>query len=382
MVRTPPVPVLAALLAALAAAPLGAQDPVRDSVFPGSMGADSARREAEPRDSAERGDEVPDAEMLRLAAAFFAERAPLELELKTNLGALRRQRGDDNPWREARLAYALPGGDSATFGARLRTRGIFRLKLCDFPPLRVRLGRRAREGTVLEGLRRPKLVTYCKDRDEFEQYVLQEYMIYRMYEALTPFALRARLLRVTYTDSATARRVTTRYGILLEEEEQIAARLDGQILEAHGAQPHHLDAYQSALHAVFQFMIGNTDWSVGGLHNVFLVQTTLDVHPVAYDFDFAGIVKARYAAPDPRMGIKQVTERVYRGTCATVDEIPHVLELFRARRDSVYAAIAGTPGLTERNAKRVRDYIDEFYELIAEPNRVRREIVQRCIKVN
>ena len=374
---------LAAALPLLAPGTGRAQEPTPspDSVYAGSMGPDSARRPAEARDSADR-DDAPDAETLRLAAAFFAERAPLELELKTNLGALRRQRGDDNPWRDARLAYAVPGGDSVTLGARLRTRGIFRLKLCDFPPLRVRLGRRAREETAFEGLRRPKLVTYCKDRDEFEQYVLQEYMIYRMYEALTPLALRARLLRISYVDSAAAKHATTRYGILLEEEEQIAARLDGQILEAHGAQPQHLDAYQSALLAVFQFMIGNTDWSVGGLHNIFLVQTTLDVYPVAYDFDFAGLVKARYAAPDPRMGVKEVTERVYRGTCATVDEIANVLELFQARRDSIYAVLAETPGLSERNARRVRDYLDDFYALVGQPNRVRREMVSRCIKVN
>jgi hypothetical protein len=212
--------------------------------------------------------------------------------------------------------------------------------------------------------------------------VLQEYMIYRMYEALTPVALRARLVRIAYVDSASAKPGPTRYGIVLEEEEQLAARLGGQPLEAHGAQPHHLSAYQTTVLAVFQFMVGNTDWSIGGLHNIVLVQTPLDVFPVPYDFDFAGLVKARYAAPDPRMGVKEVTERVYRGTCATVDEIANVVELFRTRRDSVYAVLGETPGLTERNARRVRDYLDQFYELIAQPNRVRREMAQRCIPVN
>jgi hypothetical protein len=281
------LPCLVAMLA-LAAPPALAQDaPAPDTLRRDSLRADSTiTRDGEPRDSADRGDDVPDAETLRLAAAFFAERRPLELSVTANLGGLRRQRGDDNPWRSVWIAYGS-GDDTASLPARARTRGIFRLKLCDFPPLRLRFGRRAREGTVFEGLRRPKLVTYCKDRDEFEQYVVQEYMVYRMYEALTTVGLRARLLHATYVDSASAKPSATRYGILLEEEEQLAARLGGQILEAHGAQPHHLAAYQSVVMAIFQFMIGNTDWSVGGLHNIVLVQTQLDV----FDDRFGTVVQ-------------------------------------------------------------------------------------------
>ena len=392
-----PLPLLSALLVlALFASRGAAQDvPPRDSASRDALPLDSAARdsavrEAIARDSAERAEALRDSlesaarsrSDLRHAAVFFADRTPLELTLTANLRALREQTQENDPWLDGRLSYRPAGAAPVEIPAQVRSRGNFRLKMCDFPPLRLRMRRPDREGTVLEGLRRPKLVTYCKDREEFEQYVLQEYLAYRIYEQLTPISLRARLARITYVDSASGRPAATRFGMVLEEEEALAARLDGVILEAHGARPHHLDSFQATLLAVFQYMIGNTDWSIPALHNVFLVQTVPAVHPVAYDFDFSGIVNARYAAPDPKFGITRVTQRLYRGSCATVEEIPGVLEHVRSQRDAIYAILDEPSELHPRHARRIRDFIDDFYELIDSPRRVQVSITERCVPVN
>lgn len=331
------------------------------------------------RDSIER--EENSESDLRHAAVFFATREPLELTLTTNIRELRRQKGDENPYRRAVLEYRGEDGTVVRVPAGVRTRGIFRLKMCDFPPIRLRLRRDDRTGSVLEGLRRPKLVTYCKDRDDYEQYVLQEYLAYRIYEQLTPVSLRARLLHITYVDSASGEAETTRYGMVLEEEEALAARHDAQILEAQGARPHHLDPYQSTLMSVFQYMIGNTDWSIPVLHNIFLVQTVQTIYPVAYDFDFSGLVKARYAAPDPKLGITQVTQRMYRGSCATVDEIPAVLEHVRTRRAAILAILDEPIPLDDRNAKHVRDFVGDFFEALERPDRLRSTMAAQCVPV-
>ncbi|HEX6059727.1 MAG TPA: hypothetical protein VFZ11_12010 [Gemmatimonadaceae bacterium] len=395
MRRLPLVSTMLAL-ALLAARGASAQDvPARDSASRDTLPLDSAARdaavrEAIARDSAERAEARRDSlasaarsrSDLRHAAVFFADRTPLELTLTANLRALRAQTQEHDPWLSARLSYRPAGAEPVELAAQVRSRGNFRLKLCDFPPIRLRMRRADREGTVLEGLRRPKLVTYCKDREEYEQYVLQEYLAYRIYEQLTPISLRARLARITYVDSATGRPAATRFGMVLEEEESLAARLDGVVLEAHGARPHHLDPFQATLLAVFQYMIGNTDWSIPALHNIFLVQTVPAVHPVAYDFDFAGIVNARYAAPDPKLGITRVTQRLYRGSCATVDEIPGVLDHVRAQREAIVAILDEPSELHPRHARRIRDFIEDFYELIESPRRVQVSITERCIPVN
>src|SRR5688500_12495468 len=374
------IPILSAVigLTLLSAGGARAQQPAPAD----STAADTARAAAldeAARDSVER--EENSESDLRHAAVFFAKREPLELTLTTNLRELRHQKGDENPYRDAVLAYRDENGRPVRLAAGVRTRGIFRLKMCDFPPVRLRLRRSDRTGTVLEGLRRPKLVTYCKDRDEYEQYVLQEYLAYRIYEQLTPLSLRTRLVRITYVDSASGRPETTRYGIVLEEEEALAARHDAQILDAQGARPHHLDPYQATLFAVFEYLIGNTDWSIPVLHNVFLLQTVQTIFPVAYDFDFSGVVKARYAAPDPKLGITQVTQRIYRGSCATVDEIPAVLEHVRSQREAILAIVNEPIGLDARNAKRVRDFVGDFFEELERPERVRSTMAARCVPV-
>ena len=381
------VAVLAALAALLLAAPavLRAQgEPVPDSL-PDSLAfpaPDPSERDGAGDGPGGGDDDGPGAERLRLAAAFFADRSPLALRLASNYRALRRQRGDENPWREAELTIVREGEMPAPRRARLRTRGVFRLRTCEFPPLRLRIGREAREGTVLEGLRRPKLVTHCQDRDEFEQFLLQEYLAYRIYEALTPMSLRARLVRVAYVDSASGRPLTERAAIVLEEEGLLAARLGGEIFDLPGAKPHNLDARQSTLMAVFQLLIGNTDWWVGGLHNIVLVKTPAGIYPVPYDFDHAGLVNPPYAAPHPSIGIRKVTERRYRGTCATIGEIQPALDLLQARRDEIYALLDDPEGLWPRTASRMRWFLDEFYEMVRDPERVRREIVGRCLQVN
>lgn len=352
--------------------------PAQQPTAADSAAADTARASA-IRDSVER--EEKSESDLRHAAAFFAERAPLELTITTNVRELRRQKGDENPYRDAVLEYRLGDGAPVRLAAGIRTRGIFRLKMCDFPPVRLRLRRSDRTGTVLEGLRRPKLVTHCKDRDEYEQYVLQEYLAYRIYEQITPLSLRARLVRITWVDSASGEPATTRHGIVLEEEEALAARLDAQVLDAQGARPHNLDPHHATLLAVFQYLIGNTDWSIPVLHNIFLVQTPHTIFPVAYDFDFSGLVRARYAAPDPKLGITQVTQRLYRGSCATLDEIPPVLDHIRAQRAAILAILEEPIGLQDRIAKHVRDYVGDFLESLERPDRVRSTMAGRCVPV-
>ena len=377
----------AALLAALllAAPAARAQVPARDSAARDSTARDALRPDsvrAEPGDTAD-ADDADDRAADSLAAAFFADRRPLELVVTANLGALRRQRDDENnPWRAAALSYQLDGASPVALEARIRTRGLFRRRECEFPPIRLRFTKKAREGTVFEGLRRPKVVTYCRNHDDFEQYVLLEYLVYRLHEVVTPMSLGARRARVTYVDSASAKPGPTRAGIVLEEEARLARRLGGKILEAHGAKPHHLDPYQATVMAVFQYMIGNTDWSVSGLHNIVLVQTPLTIYPVAYDFDFSGIVRARYAAPDPKLGITQVTERLYRGTCATNAELPAVLDHFRAKRAEIYAVLDEPIGLRASNARRVRGFLDDFFEIIEDRGLVKRFLYDRCVEMN
>ena len=118
----------------------------------------------------------------------------------------------------------------------LGTRGHFRLRQtsCSFVPLRVEFDRPTVTGTVFDGQKALKLVTHCRENEAYEQYTMREYLVYRS-NLLTPRSFRARLAKATYVDSASGQPLTTRYGMFLEDDDDVARRMDGRIAELFNA---------------------------------------------------------------------------------------------------------------------------------------------------
>lgn len=314
-------------------------------------------------------------------APIYTDRAPLPLTITTNLRQLRRDKGQNPPWRAATLSYVDTAGKNVAIPVRLRTRGIWRLANCEFPPLRINFTKERGKGTIFAKLDRAKLVTHCRDNDEYEQYLLQEFQLNRIYNLLTPYSHLVRLARITYVDSASAKPLTTRYAFLTEAPEDLAWRVGGIAIEQQGATANDLHQAELALFGVFQYLIGNTDWSIAGLHNVAIVAVDTTNIPVAYDFDFAGAVNTRYATPDSRLTIKRVRDRLYRGYCVQRDLYAPVIDRFIARKDSIYALYKDDISALMRpdRVKETLEYFDDFYRVLSDPRRIKREIMDQCI---
>ncbi len=334
---------------------------------------------------APRAPEVPKAaEPVKLipAPAFFESQDPIEVTLTTNIGRIRGDKGAQPPWRPAELSYMAPEGNVVTVPIKARTRGIWRLKMCDFPPLRLNFSGKESKGTIFHKLDKPKMVSYCHDTDSHEQYILQEFQLYRIYSLLTPVSHKARLLKFVYADSGNGKIRAKRYGFLTEEPSALAARLGGKVLEQRGAQPGDLDPYQDALFGVFQYFIGNTDFSEGALHNVELYfDNEGTAKPIAFDFDFAGAVNARYATTDQSLRITNVRQRLFRGYCSDPDSYAKVFALFNEKKPEIYALYDDPVGkLMDRGtARETLKYFDEFYETINNQRAAKRSIIEACI---
>jgi hypothetical protein len=131
--------------------------------------------------------------------------------------------------------------------------------------------------------------------------------------------------------------------------------------------------------AMFEYLAGNTDWSVGGLHNIVLIRDSTNVvYPVPYDFDWSGVISPPYAFPDARLGIRTVRERVFRAGCRTPEDLVAVLARFNERKDSIYALYRGQEGLDPGRVRQALEYYDEFYRIINDPRAVRREFMINC----
>ena len=313
-------------------------------------------------------------------SSVFGSDAPLTMTIRTDLRALLRDRGDDRKDHPGvvRVARADGGVDSAAI--QLRTRGIFRRRpsVCGFPPLRMGIGRRAARNTPFEGERRIKLVTHCRNSDQYEQYVLQEYLIYRAYALLTDLSLRTRLARITYEDATGREDPLTRYGILIEDERRLAERHRLRVVEDTGTPIARLDPARTVFMAVFQYFIGNTDWSVRALHNiVILADSAGRLLPVPYDFDWAGVIATRYAQPDTSLPIRSVKERLYAGYCGAPEDFEPIFARFREQRAAIESLYDLEP-LERREREQARRYYAEFFRLIDDPQRVRREMLKIC----
>lgn len=317
------------------------------------------------------------------APPMFASEKPLELTLTTNIKQIKKDKTADAPWRSATIAYTGDDGKAVTVPVRVKTRGVWRLKHCDFPPIRIKVADKAGKGTLLEDLDEPKLVTYCRNLDTYEQYVLQEAQLYRINRLVTDVSHKVRLVRLAYADSASGKVEVTRYSFLIEDPAQVARRASGVILDRKGATADDLDPDISALAFTFQFFIGNTDFSFGGLHNGEVIALADGRNlPVSYDFDFAGAIDATYAGVDPSLKVTRVRDRQFRGYCSHQAAYPKAFEQFIAKKDAIYALYRDEIGqlISPNKVKSTLGYYDDFYESIKTPKDVQRNLFATCVK--
>jgi hypothetical protein len=321
---------------------------------------------------------------VRAPAVLFRDLEPLQLTLTANYKSLHRSKTKASAEHNAVLTYTDASGANLDIPLRVRSRGHWRLKNCVIPPLRLNFQKPVTQGTPFEGLDKNRLVMHCRDNDEFDQYVLREYQLYRVLNTLTDISHRARVARVTYVDSATSQPVTTRYAFILEEDSEMAERNGGKLLKAQGAKVGDLDTYHDALVGVFQYMVGNVDWSVAGLHNVLLVQKGINVYATVYDFDFTGTVRTRYSIPDYRLPISNTRQRLFRGYCAPPEEYTQVFAWFNDRKDAIFALYSEEDPvgrlLDRRYADETIRYFEEFYKIINDRGLARDRIVRACLQ--
>lgn len=316
------------------------------------------------------------------APPMFASETPLELTLTTNIKQIKKDKNAAAPWRSATLSYTGADGKLISVPVRVKTRGVWRLAHCEFPPLRIRVPDKAGKGTVLADLGEPKLVTYCRNIDTYERYVVQEAQLYRVNRLITDVSHKVRLLRLTYADSGSGKVEATRYSFLIEDPAQVAKRANGRILAQKGAKAGDLDPEITALAFTFQYFIGNTDFDFAGLHNGEIIAVGDGRNlPVSYDFDMAGAIDASYATVDPKMKVKRVRDRQFRGFCEHSASYPQAFEQFVNKRDAIYGLYRDEIGqlIPPSKVKSTLGFFDEFYDDIKTPKQAQRTMFATCV---
>jgi hypothetical protein len=315
--------------------------------------------------------------------ALFTSEAPLAITFKVNVKQIRRDKGAEPPWRWASFTYKDSAGKDVEVPLRVRTRGIWRLKNCEFPPIRLNFAGKETKNTLFDGVDKPKLVNFCRDNDTYEQYMLQEAQLYRIYQLLTPLSHRIRVARIAYVDSASGKREAERYAMIIEDPDQLANRHMARIVKTKGAGPADFEPKDLALAYMFLYFIGNLDFSFNGLHNTELLGTTDGrILPVAYDFDYAGAVNATYAVPPPNYNVPNVRTRKFLGYCEIAPEFPSAVNRLIEQKEAIYALYKDEIGklMSPSVVRSTLEYFDDFYDSVKTQKDAERNVFRNCIR--
>ena len=322
------------------------------------------------------------------AKPLFADDAPIAISIQGPLGAIARTAERSTESRPGILA--VPGTTEA-LPIRLTPRGITRRlqQTCAFPPLRVEFAPNPPANSLFAGQRRLKLVTHCQQAEAFQQHLLLEYSAYRLFNVLDPVSFRARLAAIDYSEPG-GRKSFRRFGYFIEDLDDVAQRnglADAKVgVKINSAQ---LDSLHAARVALFEYMIGNLDWSMHAgppgdecCHNIRLLTAKPGRPPyiaLAYDFDYSGLVDAPYAVPPEGISVTSVRERNYRGYCRDNGQLLAVAAEFRAKRAELEAVYATIPGMTARTRSKAVAYLGTFFRDISSDGSIRSKLTKSCI---
>jgi hypothetical protein len=236
----------------------------------------------------------------------------------------------------------------------------------------------------IEEFNKIKLVSDCKRGDVYEQYLLSEYMIYKMLNIITDFSFKVRLIRVTYIDTGEKYKPDTKYAFIIENKKQMAERLDAMAIELKSIRDQYMEKSTLINTYIFEYLIGNTDWSIPASHNIEFLKSkdAVQTEPfvVPYDFDLAGIVNADYAFPNPELGIKSVRDRLYMGMCLPESDMEKGLQVYLEKKDEIYALYQNTELLSVENKRNSIMYLNEFYSIIQNKDKLDQNILSACKK--
>ena len=291
---------------------------------------------------------------------------------------------NENKYQPAVFRYYLNDTIVVTRNIGIKPRGNMRKASCFFPPLKLNFAKKEMVVKQMKEFDKMKMVLDCKRGKSYEQYLLSEFLVYKMQNMLTEYSFRVRLLKVTYIDTSGKYKTAVQHAFLIENKEQMAQRLNAVPIDNKNISDANTDITTVANAYLFQYLIGNTDWSIPGRHNIQLIKSNDPMIPrpyvIPYDFDYAGIVNANYAFPNEALGISSVRERVYRGTCIPESEVARAVKAFNDIKEPMYALYKSSEFLSESNKKSTLKYIDEFYSIINDEKKLKTKILDQCRK--
>jgi hypothetical protein len=310
--------------------------------------------------------------------SLFQSDQLIRMELRADFAALQNDRDKIATYHDAVLICYSPSGDTTTFNVKLMIRGNFRRDPanCNFPPLYVNFRKKEVENTLFENQDKLKLVTPCHGEED----IIEEYLVYKLYNKVTDLSLKVRLVKVLYFDTGNGKEVFERFSFFLEHDEDAAER-NNAFVKDRFITPFDLNVDNARKLSVFQYMVGNKDWQFTSRQNLILIQpndTSLKPCAIPYDFDFSGFVNAHYTKPKGVPEDLLPTRRLYNGLCYTEREFREVLDYFIKLKPDFFSVINNMEYLSKARRREKISYLNAFYSVINDKEQFQKDFLDIC----
>jgi len=313
----------------------------------------------------EEQDDIKYLDIIDTLAHIFEAENPMKITLTLDLKKFQKEKmkGEYMP---VHFLYQLNDTLRLEREMRIKARGKTRRRICSLPPFWLEIRNADLQDEEQEDIERIKFVTHCKYNTTYEEYVLKEYLCYKIYNIISPISFRVRLARMTYIDTGRNNKVMEGWAFMIEPVEMLEQRFNATKTKIEGLLSRQMRPVEMNRLALFQYMIGNPDYSVPHRHNVKILELTgmgaAGYTAVPYDFDYSGLVDAYYAVPSDYLDITSVKERYYLGPCRSDMDFALAIEQLNLYREEILQLVGEFKYLDEKVKKSVLRYLEEYFE--------------------
>jgi len=320
---------------------------------------------------------------------LFADDDVISLRIEAPFGDLIRSAPKAKTAFTATLALKGAASEQHTISLSPRGRSRRQSDICKFPPLRVAFDVKPEDGSLFDGQKGLKLVTHCRRSNSYQQYILNEYNAYRLFNLMTPESLRVRMAEIDYVDSRNGKLLFTKSAFFIEDTDDAAKRNQVKEIDVKEVSVLQLDPKAAAYYALFQYMVSNYDWSMyrsisddDCCHNTKLIgkrdEPLSALVPVPYDFDHSGLVDAPYAVVPENVPVRNVRNRRYRGFCSHNEKVIAAAAEILNNRTAFEAVIENTPRMKGRLKKKSKQFLEGFFDNIKDRETVEKKLLKTC----
>jgi hypothetical protein len=305
----------------------------------------------------------------------------MDITLTYDMKAFQREKNKDE-YRDVHFLYQFNDTTAIEHILRIKPRGQFRKDHCTYPPFWLNIRKADVVNENLQEVKKFKVVTQCRGEKDYSDYVLKEFLAYKIYNLLSPVSFRVRLVHMKYIDTGRKNKESESWGFLIEPEEMLAERSGGILIKKDEISMQFMRTEEMDLVAMFQYMVGNPDYSIVGRHNMKILGLpgfgTLGYTPVPYDFDYTGIVNANYAIPGENLGISSVRQRYFLGPCREEQEFQLAIDHINSLREEILELVSGFPYLSDKHKNEMMGYLEDYFNSARGPSFIKSKLKSTC----